>query len=47
MNFFWLHSSCGYIAYKLIKYYQFQIIENKPDETLYVILQIIILKNKL
>ena len=29
---------CDYIAYKLIKYNQFQISENKPDETPYVML---------
>ena len=38
INFFWPHSNCDHIAYKLIKYNQFQIIENKPYETLCVML---------
>ena len=38
INFFWLHSSCDYIAYKLTNYNLFQIIENKQDETFYVML---------
>ena len=46
-NFFWPHSSCDFIAYKLIKYNQFQSSENKPDETPYTMLYTIILKNKL
>ena len=33
-----LHSSWDCIAYKLIKYNQFQVSENKPDETPYVTL---------
>ena len=27
-----IHSKCDYMAYKLIKYNQFQISENKPNE---------------
>ena len=38
INFFWPHSSCDCIAYKLIKYNQFRVSENKPDETCYVTL---------
>ena len=34
-NFFYPYSSCDCIAYEIIKYNQFQISENKPDETLY------------
>ena len=36
MNFFWRHSSCDCMAYEIMKYNQFQISENKPDETPYV-----------
>ena len=38
INFLWLHFSCNCIAYELIRYVQFQISENKPDETPYVML---------
>ena len=39
INFFWPDSSsCDCIAYELIKYIQFQISENKLDETPYVML---------
>ena len=37
-KFLLTHSSCDCIAYKLIKYNQFRVSENKPDETCYVTL---------
>ena len=41
LNLFWSQPNCDCIAYELIKYNQFQIIENKPDETAYLMLQTI------